>query len=228
MKSTIVALLSCLLYIAPVHAQFPIGDKWYNNPLGFSPLNLHTSMSFLLPAAIVGTVSLISKKDTSITNRLNIYNESGTSWGYKFPYTLLSQNNTGVDYQLRKWLSIGTEFSVYFTKDGFNNATGISIRPFARFYAINSSRYRLYFESGGGLIYFFDQFPKATSHDARIGTRLNGNTKYGIGGEVSIYRSVSFTAGLRHVHISNGDTKGSGRNPSHDSNGFFLGVTFNR
>jgi hypothetical protein len=183
-------------------------------------------MSFLVPAVIVGTVAIISKKDTTLKNRISVYNENGTSWGYKFPYTLLSQNNTGINYQMRKWLSIGMETSIYFTKDAYNNATGISLRPFARFYAFNTSGYRLYFESGGGLIYFFDTFPKPTPRDNRSGTYLNGNTKYGIGGEVNLSKHLSLTAGIRHVHISNGNTKGVERNPSHDSNGFFVGGSF--
>lgn len=214
-----------LLWCKEVSAQYPYGEKWYQNPLGFRPLNLHTSMAFFVPAVAVGASVLLTKKDPNLKNRLCIYNESGFSWGYKYPQTFISQNNTGINFMLRRWLSIGADFEVVFPKDKFNSTTGFAIRPFARFYPINRSKWKLYFESGGGLVYLIDEFPTSTDQDPRLGTNLNGITKYGLGAEVNMANNTSILIGIRHLHISNGNTSGVERNPSHDSNGFFVGFS---
>lgn len=81
-------------------AQMPYGDEWYDNPLGFAPLNLHTRNGFIIPAIAVGVSMLLTKKDSALHNRLSLYNETGFSWGYKYPYTFMPQNNTGINFQL--------------------------------------------------------------------------------------------------------------------------------
>jgi len=206
-------------------AQYWEGDHWYDNPLGFEPVKLHTSMGFILPALAVGATLLLTEKDTTLKNRISVYNESGVSWGYKYPNTFLAQNNTGIDILLRSWLSIGVDFNLYVPRDEYNNTIGLALRPYARFYAVNTEKWRLYFESGGGLIYFFENFPKPTIQDERVGTYLNGTTKYGIGSQINFSSQTSLLFGIRHLHISNGNTKGAERNPSHDSNGFYVGFS---
>lgn len=206
--------------------SFAYGDHWYSNPLGFDPVNLHTKNGFLIPAIAVGICLLATEADSQLVDRIGFYNESGFSWGYKYPYTSLFQNNTGVQFFLRKWMAAGVDLGFYFPKDSFNSTTGISIRPFFRFYPINNDSWRLYFESGGGFIYFHEQFPKPTDQDPRLGTNWNGTTRYGLGGEINFSKSISFLFGVRHVHVSNGNTKGVERNPSHDSNGIFVGLSY--
>lgn len=226
MRKIVIALV-IFTFLTTNHAtaQYAYGDRWYTNPLGFNPIELHTKMGFIIPALAVGTCLLLTKKDTTLKNKISIYNESGFSWGYKYPYTSLSQNNTGINYALRRWMSIGAEFDLYFPKDAFNSTWGIAIRPFARFYPINKNKWRLYFESGAGLVYLFDNFPQPTDQDGRLGTHLNGTTKYGLGGEVNFSRMASVVFGIRHLHVSNGNTEGVERNPSHDSNGIFIGFS---
>jgi len=224
-KLVIVSIIILSIISQQSRAQYPYGDHWYTNPLGFKPLQLHTGMGFLVPAVAVGTIMLFTKKDTSLHDRLSIYNETGLSWGYKYPYTFLPQNNTGINFMLRKYMSIGVEFDVYLPHDDFNKTVGFAIRPFARFYPVNKDRWRLYFESGGGFIYLADEFPKPTDQDNRLGTYWNGTTKYGLGSEINFNKSNTIMFGARHIHISNGNKKGVERNPSHDSNGFFIGIS---
>ena len=212
--------------VSPAHAQFPYWDNWYQNPLAFKPLSLHTSMGFIVPAVIAGTALLITKKDSSLHNRLSIYSEMGTTFGYKYPFTTIVQNNTGVNVMMRKWLSVGVEYSTTIPFDDYNSTIGFSVRPFARFYAINKHSWKLWFESGGGLIWFTDNFPKPTAEDSRMGTQLNGTTKYGIGASVLLQDKMYLVFGARHLHISNGNSKSVDRNPSHDSNGVFAGFTW--
>lgn len=206
-------------------AQYWPGDHWYDNPLGFEPVKLHTSMGFLLPAVAVGACLLLTDKDTTLHNKIAIFNESGFSWGYKYPHTFMSQNNTGINFQLRRWMSVGVEFDIYVPTDRYNSTIGFAVRPFARFYPVNNDTWGLYFESGGGLVYFVDNFPKPTDQDDRLGTNLNGTTKYGIGSHINFTLFTSVVFGIRHLHVSNGNTKGVERNPSHDSNGFFIGFS---
>jgi len=227
MKTKLILITTVLLLLISQQsrAQYPYGDHWYNNPLGFKPLELHAGMGFLVPAVAVGTVMLLTKKDTSLHNRLSVYNETGLSWGYKYPHTFMPQNNTGINFMLRKYMSVGVEFDIYLPRDDFNKTTGFAIRPFARFYPVNKEKWRIYFESGGGFIYLLDQFPKPTDQDSRLGTNWNGTTKYGLGSEINFNQSNAIMFGVRHLHISNGNTKGEERNPSHDSNGFFVGIS---
>ncbi len=182
-------------------------------------------MGFIVPAVAVGTCLLLTKKDTALQQKFSIYNEIGLSWGYKYPHTFMPTNNTGITYQLRKYMAVGVEFDILFPRDDFNKTTGFAVRPFARFYAINKQKWQLYFESGGGLVYTFTEFPKPTDQDNRLGLQLNGITKYGIGSGITIHKNASIMVGIRHLHISNGNIKGVAHNPSHDSNGFFLGLT---
>lgn len=224
-KISILFLSILLLSSTSLKAQFAYGDHWYTNPLGFKPLNLHAMQGFLFPAIAVGACMLLTNKDPNMQNRLSIYNETGFSWGYKYPYTFLPQNNTGINFQLRKFMSVGVEFDIYFPRDDFNKTTGFAIRPFARFYPVNKTKWRLYFESGGGFIFLLDEFPKPSDQDNRLGTFWNGTTKYGLGSELNISKSIAIMLGVRHIHISNGNKKGVERNPSHDSNGFFVGIS---
>lgn len=227
MKTKLILVTTVLLLFISQQsrAQYPYGDHWYTNPLGFKPLELHAGMGFLVPAVAVGTIMLLTKKDTSLHNRLSVYNETGLSWGYKYPHTFMPQNNTGINFMLRKYMSVGVEFDIYLPRDNFNKTTGFAIRPFARFYPVNTEKWRMYFESGGGFIYMLDQFPKPTDQDNRLGTNWNGTTKYGLGSEINFNKSTAILFGVRHLHISNGNTKGEERNPSHDSNGFFIGIS---
>lgn len=224
-KLVILAMTILLLTAQQSKAQFPYGDHWYDNPLGFKPLNLHTSMGFIVPTVAVGACMLLTKKDTSLHNRLSVYNETGLSWGYKYPYTFMPQNNTGINFQLRQFMSIGVEFDICFPRDDFNKTMGFAVRPFARFYPVNKEKWRMYFESGGGFVYLVEEFPKPTDQDNRLGTKLNGITKYGLGAEINFTTSNAIMFGVRHLHMSNGNTRGAERNPSHDSNGFFIGLS---
>lgn len=228
MKNISVIFLIIFLILANItSAQYAVDDHWYDNPLGFYPLNLHTSMGFIVPAIAVGICLLVTDKDPNQPPKRSVYNETGLSWGYKYPHTFLPQNNTGITFELRRFMAVGIEFDIYFPRDDFNRTTGLAIRPFARFYFVNNKKGTLYFESGGGLIYLFEEFPKPTDQDDRLGTYWNGTTKYGIGAEVKFNQATTFMFGMRHVHISNGDTLGSERNPSHDSNGIFMGFSRN-
>lgn len=226
MKKIILAIV--LLATMKVNAQYPAFTKWYQNPLGFKPLNLHTVNGILIPAAVATGILLLTKKDTSIADKFSVFTEMGWSQGWIADNTNIYQNNTGVLFHARKYMAIGTEFTTYYARDEKNNTFGIGVRPFVRFYPIHNKNFRLYFESGAGLIYFFDKFPKASGFfgDNRTGTRLNGSPKYGIGAEFNINRQLSLQAGLRHVHVSNGNTSGEENNPGHDSNGIALGMMY--
>lgn len=223
----ILVLIFVFIFTSNSKSQFAYGDNWLNNPLGFEPLKLHTSMGIILPAAAVGILLLTTKNNNTLNNKLSLYNEASFSFGYKYPNTFLPQYNVGVNYFLRDFMSVGAEFSLTYFSDDFNKTTGISIRPFARFYPVNNKNWKLYFESGGGLIYTFTDFPKPTDQDGRNGLSLNGITKYGIGGEFNLSPKTSLSFGVKHLHISNGNTKGVERNPSHDSNGFSFGINHN-
>lgn len=53
--------------------EYPPFTKWYQNPLGFQPLNLHTSAGIILPALAATACLLLTDKDTSIVNKFSWY-----------------------------------------------------------------------------------------------------------------------------------------------------------
>lgn len=144
------------------HGQFPVGERWYQNLLGFKPLKLLTSMGFIVSAVVTGTALMLTRKDSSLKQKLSLYTEVSATFGYKYPYTNIVQNSTGMNLLLRKWLSAGVELITTVPVDGYNKTVGFAIRPFARFYPLNKTHWKLWFESGGGLICFTDHFPKPT------------------------------------------------------------------
>lgn len=205
-------------------AQYAVGDSWYTNPLAFEPLSLHTGMGFLIPLVAAGVVVFVTDSDAN--RNMELFDYLGFAKGYKHPETSLVQNSFGFNFFLIKHFSVGMEVGQYYPFDEFNNTFGIAIRPFARVYFVNDEPVRVFFESGGGLVGFIDEFPAPTDRDNRSGTYINGTTKYGIGCELVFIDSVSFAFGVQHIHVSNGNTLGVGRNPSHDSNGVYVGIGY--
>jgi hypothetical protein len=199
-------------------------EDWYENPLGFSPLALHTANGLILPAAAAALCWWLTDDDPAWTRRWSFHVESGVSWGYKPPYTTLSQSNVAALYHPRSWLAVGAELSVYAVRDAVNDTVGVGVRPVVRFTPLRSDRVSLFFEAGAGLMAFAEEFSRPHEADPRLGTILNGTPKYGVGAELRLTGRVSLLLGVRHVHVSNGNVRGVERNPSHDSNGFSLGL----
>lgn len=237
MKFGFTVILACWLSVCSLNAQQKTDDsfgslppftKWYQNPLGVSPLSLHTSNGIIVPAIAAGAILLFTDKD-SLETRVSYYDNMGVSFGYYGSYSTVFQNEMGINYMLRKYLSAGVEFVQVYATDDVNNTFGMGIRPFFRFYPVNKENWKLYFQSGAGLMLFGDRFPKPSGYfgDSREGTRLNGCPKYGVGAEFKILNSWNISGGIWHVHFSNGDHPGFERNPGHDSNGFSIGVSYN-
>lgn len=221
--------LLCLHLAA--QAQFgslPPFTKWHQNPLGFQPLNLHTSSGLIIPGAAAAICLLLSQKDTALVRKISWFNEVGYSKGYYASRTHVWQNNFGMLFHARKWLAFGGEFNTYHVSDDVNNTWGFGLRPFVRFYPLHRERLRLYFESGAGVMYFLQKFPQPSGFfgDNRTGTNWNGSPKYGIGAEWQLNSKLSLQLGIRHVHVSNGNTWGKENNPGHDSNGINLGLLY--
>ncbi|MBL7805016.1 MAG: acyloxyacyl hydrolase [Saprospiraceae bacterium] len=208
--------------------SLPPFTKWYQNPLGVSPIALHTSNGIIIPAIAAGAILIFTKKESLLARRASLYTDIGYTKGYYGSFSGLYHSNIGMNYMLRKYMSAGVEFTQVYINDEVNNVYGCGIRPFFRFYPINKEHFNLYFSSGAGLIYFFDNYPKPSDFfgDMREGTKLNGCPKYGIGTEFKINSRLNISAGLWHIHFSNGDNPSFERNPGHDSNGFSVGLSY--
>ncbi|WP_041356076.1 hypothetical protein [Melioribacter roseus] len=208
--------------------KLPPFTKWYQNPLGVSPVSLHTANGIILPAVAAGAVLIFTSVDSTLTHKLSIYGDFGYTKGYYGSFSDLFHSNVGINFMLRKYMSVGIEITQAHVSDNINNTSGFGIRPFFRFYPYYRDSFKFFFSSGAGLIYFADNFPKPSGFfgDMREGTRLNGCPKYGIGAEFKIYNSFMFVVGIWHAHFSNGNYYGSERNPGHDSNGFSVGLTY--
>lgn len=212
----------------PGVGQYPPFTKWYQNPLGLSPLSLHTANGLYLPALATVAILIFSDKDSSALRTCSVYADTGVSFGYYASKTTVYQQDVGVLFPVRWFLSLGAEISTVHVVDNVNDAWGTGIRPFARFYLMQSETVKLYFQSGAGLIRFGDNFPQPSGFfgDNREGTRWNGSPKYGIGTQLRLGKRLSCDVAAWHIHFSNGDHPNDSRNPGHDSNGFTVGISY--
>lgn len=220
-------LLLAALAAAPgaARAGFPPGDRWHQNPLGFSPLELHTSRALVLAGAAAG-LALVLTEASGPDERVSLYAQAGLAEAYKGPFTTVWTAEAGALWHARRWLALGGEVAWYEFRDGWNRTGGLAVRPMIRWYPLFRPSLRLFFESGAGLLWTRDAYPAPSAYDPRDGLRLNGATRYGVGAEVGLGRGWLLLAGVRHQHVSNGNVRGADRNPSHDSNGAFVGAAW--
>jgi len=211
--------------------MYPPFTKWYQDPLGLKPIQLSTAFGFVCGSAAVAASLLLTKNDSAFQKKLSSYWEGGYGVGYKPPYTNVLQNDIGILYGMRKWISIGVCLNFSHFKDEINNTWTAGVMPFARWYLYKSKSLNLFFQYGAGVSYSFEKFPLTgtgwEADTARTGTQFNFLSKYGVGIEVHLKKRLSFESGIRHFHLSNGNIKGIQRNPSHDSNMFFVGIIYN-
>ena len=209
---------------------YPPFTKWYQDPLGLKPLELSTAFGFIWGSAALATSLIFTKKDSSFQKKMSAYYETGFSIGYKSPYTSAFHNDIGFMYDIRKWMSVGLGWTTFHFKDKVNSTWCFGIRPFARWYPYRRKKASMYFEYGAGVCYSLNQFPLTgtgwEADTARTGTKFNLTSKYGIGVIFHCNDRFSLQLGIRHFHLSNGNLAGIKRNPSHDSNGLFLGFFY--
>jgi len=230
----ILLLLISFATLVKINAQtshmYPPFTKWYQDPLGLKPIQLSTAFGFVCGSAAVAACLLLTKNDSAFQKKLSPYWEGGYGIGYKPPYTNVLQNDIGILYGVRKWISIGVCLNFSHFNDQVNNTWTAGIMPFARWYLYKSKPLNLFFQYGAGISYSFKKFPLTgtgwEADTARTGTQFNFLSKYGVGIEVHPKRRFSFETGIRHFHLSNGNIKGIQRNPSHDSNMFFAGIIY--
>lgn len=231
MKKLLCILIStntCFLSFGQYNGFYPPHTKWYQDPLGFRPLELSSATGFAFgAAAMVGTL-LLTKKSSHLPFKRFIFTEGGVGLAYKPPYHQAFQQNTGLLLQVRNKMALGLEINMLYFKSRQSSNIAIGTRPFARWYLCEKNGLRLFAEYGGGISLSEHRFPlSGTGWDAdtaRSGTRFNFTSKYGLGTEIKVGNKLFLHAGVRHFHLSNGNIKGIQRNPSHDSNGFFVGL----
>jgi hypothetical protein len=211
--------------------MYPPFTKWYQDPLGLKPIQLSTAFGFVVGSATAAACLLLTKNDSAFQKKLSVYWEGGYGLGYKPPYTNVVQNDLGIFYSVRKWMSLGVCLNFSHFKDHVNDTWTIGMMPSARWYLYKGKPMNLYFQYGAGISYSLERFPLTgtgwEADTARTGTQFNFLSKYGIGIEIHLKKRFSFETGIRHFHLSNGNIKGIQRNPSHDSNMFFAGIIYN-
>ena len=216
--------------ISQTKGIYPPFTKWYQDPLGLKPLELSSAYGFVWGSTAIAACLIFTKKDSAFQKKFSVYQEAGFGFGYKPSYTNVFQNDFGIMYRLRKWMSIGFGWNSFHFKDKTNDTWSFGVRPFARWYPISGKKASLFFEYGAGLSYSLNRFPLTGTglevDTSRSGTQFNFTSKYGIGVEFHFNKKLSMQAGIRHFHLSNGNLAGIQRNPSHDSNGFFLGFLY--
>ena len=231
-----ICLMTLVLFVSfeNIYAQteniYPPDTKWYQDPLGLKPVQLSTAFGFAWGSAVVAACLIFSKIDSGFYKKFSFYYGGGMSFGYKPPYTNVIQNEIGILYDIRKWMAVGLEGNVFHFKDKIANTWGVGISPLAKLYAIKSKKAAIFFQYGAGISMTHKKFPfTGTGRDAdtgRIGTKFNFTSHYSVGSEFYLNKKISLQTSFRHFHLSNGNISGIKRNPSHDSNGFFISLIY--
>src|SRR4030095_7040689 len=103
--------LISLVYLTTARSQssqiYPPFTKWYQDPLGLKPIQLSTAFGFVVGSVNAAACLLLTKNDSAFEKKLSPYWEGGYGFGYKPPYTNVLQNDIGVLYKVRKWMSLG-------------------------------------------------------------------------------------------------------------------------
>jgi hypothetical protein len=223
-----------ILLLSSAHSQnsgrYPQFTKWYQDPLGLKPLQLSTSFGFVWGSASLAACLLFTKADSAFNKKISFFADAGMSLGYKPPFTAVVQTDVGFLYHTRRWMAVGIEWNIFHFKDYIDDTYAFGLTPLGRFYPYGSKKLKLFFEYGAGLSFSLRKFPMTgTGKDAdtgRVGTKFNLTSKYGAGIEFDMNKKFSLQSVIRHFHLSNGNIKGIERNPSHDSNGLFIGVIY--
>jgi len=234
-RSKLVPIFTCLILLSGIGKcqtpnLYPPFTKWYQDPLGLKPIQLSTAFGFVCGSVAVATSLFLTKNDSSFQKKVSIYWEGGYGFGYKPPYTNVFQNDIGIMYNVRQWMTTGLGLNSFYFGDHVNNTWTTGIMPFVRWYLYQSNTTKLFFQYGAGISYSMKRFPSTgTGWEAdtgRTGTKFNFLAKYGVGMEIQFKKQLSLQYGVRHFHLSNGNIAGIKRNPSHDSNAFFAGFIY--
>ncbi|HEV8507583.1 MAG TPA: hypothetical protein VGQ53_19360, partial [Chitinophagaceae bacterium] len=120
----ILLLLISLIYLAKASGQisqiYPPFTKWYQDPLGLKPVQLSTAFGFVCGSVATAACLLLTKSDSAFEKKLSFYWEGGYGLGYKPPYTNVFQNDIGVLYRVRKWMSLGVALNFSHFTDQVN------------------------------------------------------------------------------------------------------------
>lgn len=143
MRQLIIAIIISNFFSQSTNAQvdnsfgtLPPFTKWYQNPLGVSPICLHTGNGLYIPLIVATSILIFTKCNDTLDSRISLYSDIGYTKGYYGSFSNLIHQNIGINYMLRKYLSAGVEISQVYVWDNENNTYGIGIRPFFRFYPV--------------------------------------------------------------------------------------------
>jgi hypothetical protein len=200
-------------------------DEWeWQDPADLEYVDLQNKYAILLNIAGVVLSVLLSEPDSSTS-------DSGTKWSvlsyaeYSQAYKEKSPNpdifvaKLRLAYDIRKWITVGTELQLYKMKDEVVSTSGFGLALTFSWNIINSNQWRLSFDNGSGIVHTFDPFPYG-------GTQFNFTTFYGISTAFKIKPDSYLVFGFRNNHISNAYLFGDDNNPAYDGIGFFIGFKF--
>lgn len=217
------SVLLALFLALPAQSQnYPPFTKWYQNPLGLKPVELHTSNAILIPGIAVGIIKLLDhyKRSTESLDFVGV--QIGNTRNYFMEPYNASHMAFSIQFQIAKKIHFGIENNYSFIPS--QDAYGGGIRPYFLFDFYRNNRLSISFYSGAGLIFFNHNYPQKDIYfdEIKEGTRLNGSPKYGLRIETKIFKRAHLGLELAHVHFSNGNTIGPERNPGYDGNGLFI------
>jgi hypothetical protein len=217
-----IVLVGFIFVLTAQSQSYPPFTKWYQNPLGLKPIELHTSNAILIPGIAVGIIKLFDhyKRSSESTDWIGV--QIGNTRNYFMEPYNASHFAFSVQFQIAKKIHFGIEnnYSLIASQEAF----GGGIRPYFLFDFYRNNKFAVSFYSGAGLIFFNQNYPEKAIYfdEIKEGTRLNGSPKYGLRIDTKIFKHAHFGLEIAHAHFSNGNTLGPERNPGYDGNGLFI------
>ena len=231
----LIFIFTCIILLAKTgkcqtSGMYPPFTKWHQDPLGLKPVKLSTAFGFVWASATTAACLIFTKNDSLFRKKISAYSENGYTLSYKPPYTRVLQSDVGFIYEVRRWMSLGLGWNTFHFIDQVNDTWTFGIMPFTRWHIYKSKKTAFFFQYGAGISYSQNRFPLTgtgwETDTGRVGTKFNLMSKYGVGAEFHLTKTISLQASVKHFHLSNGNIAGILRNPSHDSNGFFFGIIY--
>lgn len=133
--------------------------------------------------------------------------------------TLLTAMDIGKLLYISNKVYFSPEVDVYKFWDVDYSSIGLGVRPAFKFYLLNSSKYNLFTDVKGGIMYMLPEYPS---------TAVNFTFLLGMGSDIFISKKYRTSLSVRYTHFSNGKKNGERNNPTWDGFGCCIGWTFDK
>jgi len=211
--------LTLAFFIASLIAESPVRAYDIRDPLDIDPVYDPTSaVGPIVSGLIIATSLFLTRAEGIPSPKRAIETRMSLIAGYGHDDADITRGHMGFAWHVRNWLSLGVDGFLAAARGDTERTVGAGGGLFFRWELLHSHRSTFFFEQNGGFVLFESPFPAG-------GTRLNGQTSYGVGAEISLTPKSHLLFLVGHQHVSNGQ-RGLQANPAFDGIGIYTGYRF--